>query len=366
MLGRKESRWQLLSTQSANYTQAAHHVAYIDPCLSKKGFEMGQINAQNQLQSSGRKAPLKPRRAPSKKMTWLKLLDLIKEGRGQGHLAQFDPWLQVTSKVSSPVSNIGRVPAPDIERCHHYLAVAERRAILLLKWIGAFDVREQFPIWPWDHRHPLEGLPSAGPLEKMPGLLTIAKECGIPHGVFFGTAVPYIATIDILSTWAQPDGSFKLLATECKPAELLVAGKDSKRRHERLQLTGHYCKLANIPRKIFHAERLPKELPVNLDVLFPLMSRAAVEQTRQTDSYKWMLDAMCQHGYANRPHEIARVVASKIGASFDEVIKLLHLALWTQDIDHNLSLHLELYRPFIRGGRELRERFKEEMWRETL
>ncbi|MFZ4287528.1 hypothetical protein [Variovorax sp. HJSM1_2] len=294
-------------------------------------------------------------------MTWSKLTQWIAVGRGQGHQAAYQAWLQVTKKTSSPVSAIGRLPGPDIGRPHHCLAMGERTTILLLKWLGASDIREQFPAWPCPHPHPIEGIRHRNLVGKLPGLLSIAKDLGIDHGVFPGTSIPYVATLDILSTWPDGDGFFKLHATECKPQDLYEDKKSNERIRERLALSGEYCRVAEIPRQIFHPEQLPKPLGVNLDALFPPMSRAKVEVARRSRVYQRLVEAL-HSGYTNRsPHETVMRVAKAEGMHVDTVFKLVHLAIWTQDVDHDISLPLELFHPLIPGGRVLREALKRSM-----
>lgn len=219
---------------------------------------------------AGPAAPVRHRVAPSRRMTWKKLTHLISQGYGQGHQSLYKPWLHITKRTSSPVSNIGLLPAPDMGRIHHYLSAAEKTTILLLKWLGAHDIREQYPAWPWPHLHPLHGLHPSANDTKLPGLQDLANEMGIDHGHFIGTNIPYVATLDVLSTWRDPDGTHRLIAHECKPADVLQQAANTRVR-ERLQLTGRYCREAQIPRVIFHAEHLPKHLSVNLDQ--PIASR---------------------------------------------------------------------------------------------
>lgn len=301
---------------------------------------------------SGHPAPTKHRHAPSRRMTWKKLTNLISQGYGQGHQAIYKPWLHITKRTSSPVSNIGLLPAPDIGRTHHYLSAAEKTTILLLKWIGAHDIREQYPVWPWPHLHPLHGLHSNNNKTKLPGLQDIATQLGIEHGRFIGTDIPYVATLDVLSTWRQPDGAHGLIAHECKPVDVLHMAANTRTR-ERLQLTGSYCKEAQIPRVIFHAEHLPVHLSVNLDAIVPRVSRPQLAAMRSAAVYKKLIERLERCRATHSPAEVLDLMGHRLGIGQAGMRHMLHAALWCQDVDHDLAQPLELHSPLISGGKKL-------------
>jgi hypothetical protein len=298
-----------------------------------------------------------PRLAPSRCMTWKKLAALISDGHGQGHREHYKPWLRITKRSSSPVSNIGLLPAPDLGRTHHYLSGSEKTSILLLKWLGAEDVREQYPVWPWPHLHPMLGLqhPDAG--QRLKGLEEIAEDLGIEHGTFFGTDIPYVATLDVLSTWRSASGMPLLIAHECKPASALQ-GDGSKRVLERLQLTERYCALACLPRFTFHAEHLPANLAVNLDALDPRLPRPRLKALTESKGYQNLIEAFENNRAHKLPGEILESLCERTAMPPAAARSLLHLAIWKQDVDHDLTRPLELHLPLIEGGRQLKQRME--------
>lgn len=301
---------------------------------------------------SGRLTPTKHRLAPSRRMTWKKLTSLISQGYGQGHQAIYKPWLHITKRTSSPVSNIGLLPAPDLGRTHHYLSAAEKTTILLLKWVGAHDIREQYPVWPWPHLHPQHGLHPSHDDTKLPGLQDLANQLGIDHGRFIGTNIPYVATLDILSTWRQEDGTYRLIAHECKPADVLHQVANTRMR-ERLQLTGRYCEEAQIHRVIFHAEHLPAPLSVNLDAVAPRVSRPQLAAMRSSAAYRKLIERLEKCRATHTPTEVLDLMKRRQGLGQAAMRQMLHAALWCQDVDHDLSQPLELHSPLIAGGRDL-------------
>lgn len=311
--------------------------------------------------ASGRhtsRAAIKTHRlTPSKCMTWKKLAAMISDGHGQGHRERYKPWLHITKRTSSPVSNIGLLPAPDLGRTHHYLSNAEKTTILLLKWLGADDVREQHPIWPWPHLHPMHGLkhPDAG--QRLPGLESVAADLGIDHGRFYGTDIPYVATLDLLSTWICDDGKPLQIAHECKPATAMQ-GTGSQRVIERLTLTERYCALACIPRFIFHAEHLPPHLAVNLDALDPRLPRPQLSSIKQTKGYQRLVESMDKNRTSRTPAEILDEMGRQTSLPSSGLRNMLHLAIWSQDVDHDLTQPLELHLPLVSGGLQLKRRLE--------
>lgn len=90
------------------------------------------------------------------KMTMQKLASAIHSVRGTGTVDQYRPWIEVTRKNSSLCSNVSVVPVPHLIRLTHYLSGAEREFALFIWWLGALDVSEQYPLWPWPHLEPSE------------------------------------------------------------------------------------------------------------------------------------------------------------------------------------------------------------------
>src|SRR5579871_3165360 len=89
------------------------------------------------------------------KMTLKKLREWIVEGRGTGTGDYYQPWIKITRTTSSPNSNLSIVPMPGLRRLCHFLSRGERAVAHVMWWLGAEDVREQYPLWPWEHRAPL-------------------------------------------------------------------------------------------------------------------------------------------------------------------------------------------------------------------
>lgn len=87
---------------------------------------------------------------------------LVREGRGQGELAQYQPWLTVRDVPSRGLST--RSKGWKTGRIHHLLSKLERKYFYVLEWSKIVaDIREQYPLLPLDDT------------------LAIAKQCEFGH-----------------------------------------------------------------------------------------------------------------------------------------------------------------------------------------
>lgn len=298
------------------------------------------------------------------KMSYRKLSALISGGYGQGHFQRYKPWLRVTKRDYSPFSIIGHLAAPELGRLHHFRSMAEARTIVLAKWLGASDVREQYPMWPWEHAHPGEGLPGFDNRTRVRGLLDIAREAGIAHGLYVGTDIPYVGTLDILTSWEKADGEFVLLAIDNKPEEIAAAPILGSREKERLELARRYSIECQFPHLIVHAEKIPPELTYNLDALEPRMNAAIRKNAIGSSLYKEIVQKLGEQAYATPPLPLLRSIAARRSTDLAKVQELYRLALWRLDIDHDLTLVLDNSEPLQKGGvvvwRDLRKAWLKE------
>lgn len=298
-----------------------------------------------------------PKRPPPQSglMTLKKLSALVSAGYGQNHFHLYKPWLRVTRRECSPCSTIGHLPAPELRRLHHFRSRAERSTLILTKWLGAIDGRDQYPAWSWTHRNPVVGLPGMG-ADKVPGLLEIADGAGIAHGTFAGTDIPYIASLDVLTTWRHERNGFLLVAFDCKPKQIVESAPVGSRIRERLELHRRYCNAAGIRHRLTHPELLPNDLMVNLDLLYPLLGPTQCVELVRSSLYQRVVAACQRDAYDMPAFEVVEEVAARFGMCNAECQRALHMALWNQDLDHDLSFPLELWNPLSRGGHALKRK----------
>jgi hypothetical protein len=196
------------------------------------------------------------------------LRENIRAGRGQGHGAGYQPWLQIARRKMPSNSNINLRNLPQLGRHGHFLSRNEVNIGIWLLWLGADDLREQFPLWPFEHPHPLYGHPAMTE-HRLPwsrGTLTIARELGIDHGWCMGKSIPYVATTDFLLTVFM-DGTPRVVAVAAKPAAIVEGHiKATQRVKERLALELAYARELGIPWHLLSDECIPLPLRENLEL----------------------------------------------------------------------------------------------------
>ena len=186
-------------------------------------------------------------------------------------------------------------------------------------------------------------MPAHVALQRVPGLLDIARDAGIDHGCFVGTNVPYVGTIDLM--FALPVGDRPLyLGISCKPREILDA---STRVQERVKLDALYCEAIGASHCIEDAAGLDSMLLSNLSWLRPLTSE--VRQHRETNRLA---------DFAGRFNELALQMsltdaARQAGAALDlpvqEAYRLMRIGIWVHLIDIDLTQPVLMTRPATRG-----------------
>ncbi|UDF36872.1 UNVERIFIED_ORG: TnsA endonuclease N-terminal domain-containing protein [Shinella sp. XGS7] len=220
----------------------------------------------------------------------------------------------------------------------------------LAKWLGAADVRDAYPAWPWPHEHPGVGLPGFDSAPRQSGLLAIAAKYGIDHGCYSGTDIPYVATIDVLTTWHTESCGYRLIALENKPFDVVHDPNPLLRSKERLELVRRYCIEAQVPHVIVHAERLPREFSANVDMLQPLLAPKSLADLLSSRTYSQVVASLQDKGYEKSPDEILDDLRDRQGHSDAVLTNAFYLALWRQDVDHDLRVPFRPWEPLIPGG----------------
>ncbi len=292
-------------------------------------------------------------------MTWDKLNTRIQQGYGMGHGADYQPWLTLRRKNSSRESNQVAAHLHPLHRPGYFFSRGEYQIALLLLWLGIHDLREQYPLWPIAHPHPLYGAPGTDGLQLgyCTGLLDIAAEAGIEHGHFPGTDIPYVATIDFLIT--VRDGSdFDLVAISCKPIED-PAQEVKWRTLERLELERRYAERNGIRYLIISSRFVPILMAGQLEWC---MERASLADTPHL--------AQSVLGFSREFTSAPNLAVSDAVArasesqqlSLEEGWAVFRHCAWTQAIDIDLSTPLLTSYPARRSGRTLRERLRRSLF----
>ncbi|MBB6187564.1 hypothetical protein [Rhodanobacter sp. MP7CTX1] len=293
------------------------------------------------------------------KMTFKKLEEMILEGRGLGVGDKYQPWEQITRRRSSPRSNLNLIPVPHLIRLTHFLSRGEREFGLLLWWIGAEDVREQYPLWPWAHRQPLDQISGVEPkMAKHPGMAWVAKEAGIKLNNYLGLRVPVVLSIDLIATVPPALGPSRLVGFSCKPLDLFRSAGPRDWLRERLELDRRYCIAAHMRHHLIHPEQISKTLVVQLHWLAPIEPWPQLKQFIGSESYQIYLEMMGATAYAMPACAASRSAGMAAGWSEGEDRRALEIAIWYQHLDVDLLQPVHTTRPLRPGGIALREQLQ--------
>lgn len=288
-----------------------------------------------------------------KPMSWTKLEERLSLGDGQGHFENYRSFLQVTRNNISSQGNQAVGPLPNCGRRFNFLSRVERHVALACVWLGALDVREQFPLWPWPHPHPLNDWPHGNVRENLvPGLIEIARGADIDHGHWVGSRVPYVGTLDLMVTVGTLEAP-RLAGIACKPKALLRLGLKSQRRLARLELERRYCQSVGATHVIVDRDDVPLTLAANLEVLAP--DAGLLERTRAHASYERLRDPLIAHLTAGEPIRAAVLAAVAHASCMDsDGWDAFRMVAWTQAVDIDLSRPIHHTEPVMPGGRALR------------
>ncbi|MFC6335196.1 TnsA endonuclease N-terminal domain-containing protein [Paenibacillus septentrionalis] len=138
----------------------------------------------------------------SQKYGWTeeKIARYVKDGRGQGELSNYKPWLTIQDVPSKGRSH--RVMGWKTNRIHHLLSDMEFDYLCILDWVSnVLDIREQYP------------------LDRI-STLKISEELEVKHPTDLKTGTPIVMTTDFLITLREGNKIVHLART-IKPSEQL-------------------------------------------------------------------------------------------------------------------------------------------------
>lgn len=136
----------------------------------------------------------------------------LAEGRGQGTLDDYKPWIQIQDFPSQGI--VSRVKGRKTGRVHHLMSNLELEYFYLLDWSDKTqDIREQYP------------------LENLTAAISIAEAAGIRYPYDKVSGFPYIMTSDFFITTRN-----ELVARAIKPTKELKKA----RVREKLEIERRY------------------------------------------------------------------------------------------------------------------------------
>lgn len=175
---------------------------------------------------------------------------LIRAGKWQEELANYEPWLSVRDVPSRGLST--RRKGWKTGRVHHFLSKLEKRYHNTLEWSKIVtDIREQYP------------------LLQLEETVDIAKQCGFDHPAIPNkydpkTLEPIVMTTDFLIT-LMIDGKRVERARTVKYADDL----QSPRVLQKLEIERRYWEARGISWGIVTEHEIPGVLSDNVEILYP-------------------------------------------------------------------------------------------------
>lgn len=289
-------------------------------------------------------------------MTESRLAAVIAGGAGSGRHELYKPWIRVRRRASSPVSNQYFVPIASQPRMMHLLAGTEYYSALLADYLGAIEIREQFPLFLEPHPHP--GIDQTGRFpvhvreRVIEGIVEIARSAGIDPGTYPGSNVTYVPSTDLFLLVTNGD-EFGLVSWAVKPHALLV-GKGSARRLERLELERRYAQEAGcLAFRVMGGDEVPKLMLLNLDNYMPIPS----ELRNWKEDFR--IQEFAQRFDEDKEGRILRELVIRSAhctgvVEVSEAFAMFRSAAWMGLIDVNMSEPVMWRAPAIKGGKALR------------
>ena len=229
----------------------------------------------------------------------------LREGRGQGELADYKPWIKISDISSSGRSH--RVFGHKTRRTHHLLSDLELATFLVLEWSPtALDIREQFPL-------------------NYKTTLKIAEDKQIKHPSFRGDI--HIMTSDFYVVSSNKE--YNQFAFQAKYSKDL----DDIRTIEKLEIERYYWQSKGIPWQIITEKDIPMVIQNNIKWLYP-ESNGEITFNIEEKLY-FYVNQFSQYpskSLIELCKEVDRAYFGELGASLNEIRKLLALRFFTFDI----------------------------------
>ena len=214
-------------------------------------------------------------------------------------------------------------------------------------------------MWPMPHPHPLtQGIPDWRSTD-VPGLMQIANEAGIRHGVEIGSdGVPYVATMDILVTVDAT--SSRLACLSMKPYDEVTKAEPTDRLRERQELERRYAEPIDSFYVIVSESILNRSLRANLETLSSRHS-ITVPQTNQIEDLLGTLEYAS--GFVPFA-EALTMAAAKAKMPKADAHSICLAAVWHGHADVDITRPIRPDMPLPYGGSDMRTALRQELFGE--
>jgi hypothetical protein len=299
-------------------------------------------------------------------MTTKALLTLIREGVGQGHLDEYTPFIRLSRSNISRVGCQSTGILPGYRRESHFVSETQRLTALILLWLSLLDIRESYPLWPFQHPHPLFDWPLGCPVTQMCIGLThagAAKYGELPLSrALRSQRSDTVRRVDLMVTTGSMDRP-KCVLVCCAPIKQLARLESKSKRLIHLELCRRYAdangmQLAIIDPTCFSTAFVRNIYSLSLSVNairrdISDLNRARVSYQLSSDVPRFTIE-----------EAIARA-ATRTSVASRDVWSVFDYLVWTQEIDVDITRPLYHTEPAVSGGRRVRAELRRLYFGET-
>jgi hypothetical protein len=258
-----------------------------------------------------------------------------KEGRGQGTLQDYIPWLTVRDVPSHGKSS--RDKGWKTGRTHHFLSTLELLYYFILEWSRMVtDIREQYPLLPIDDT------------------LAIADSLGIKHPTHPKTKEPVVLTTDFYISLRNENGSFEHARTVKYAKDL-----SNRRTLEKLEIERRYWEVRGIDWGIVTEHEIPTELANNVDFLHDAWHLPKYMPEKNITLVAELLTRLVveQHQPLN---ELTAISDMQLGLKGGTSLKVAYYLLATRQWRIDMNIPIDPDQPLTVLGTDLRAVYGEE------
>lgn len=298
-------------------------------------------------------------------ITPIRLVNRLKDGRGQGVGKDYRSWIQVSKQDHSSHGQSHILFDPFIGRQHHLLSDLERvHCVKNMAQPCIADIRENYPLWTSSHPNPiLEILDSMTAASHdlwpdSPGTVAIAKDLKIHHARYVGLKEPFIYSTDQLLTIRLPNRPPFLVAvsikywTEMRGDPNKEKSKEKRVRNRKrifriLRLEREYWTSLGIPWLLATDRNVNQQVYLNLEwALSGAIQRFTEQDVELLKKFLSAWEAVNWHG---RCIEQIKAISLALKINTDTAVRLLKFGIMRGVIPADLTRPVHLQLPFPHG-----------------
>ncbi|WP_176054451.1 hypothetical protein [Paraburkholderia caribensis] len=284
-------------------------------------------------------------------MNFRSLRSQIESGAGQGHLDNYVPMWQLTRGNCTYFGVQATGPMPGYRRASCFRQRQDRIAALIALWIGGMDARENFPLWPFPHPHPLSDWPLGKPTERMcQGLMDLASDEHERKLLRRRAHEGYVPEATLNITYGERDCPQScLLACVRATSKLAAAIPDSDGDIARAQTYA----MANDMRFFrFDRRHFNRTLVSNLEVWS--FSVNTIRRDVELDLVKRVEDLLLRRLEVDTPCNAVNLASSQLAIPALTAWTVLRYMQWQQTVDVDPRRYISHLEHFVPGGRAFR------------